>query len=246
MTEEILDRLRRIQHRASALGGLVADLQALVPHGADGWDQTGQVQVSIGPDGLPFRIRVEPGWQNQLRPEALAPAVQEAFTAAVAAGMQTWSQALDRASWPSRVAEFEARAGQSDAGSSPASPPPSAEASSGGRDSQEVAEEVLRASAQVRKQSSDAARTATGTDQSGNVTITLSPAGLQACSIAAAWASRQEGGVLTTALNLALRQARDQLDATVGQPAAGSLQDLAAEALAALERLAGTVEKDGR
>ncbi|MEJ3742796.1 hypothetical protein WEI85_05860 [Actinomycetes bacterium KLBMP 9797] len=247
MTEEILAKLRRLQQQTQGLRELFENLRAHAPAGADGHDPTRSVHVLIGGDGLPTEIRVAPGWQNQLAPNNIGQAVLDASAAAVTAGMQAWSHALDQMRWASRVAEFEARSEPARAGHEPSFPPPDTVGSGAAREPHEVAEDVLRAAEQLRRSTAaGAAAAGTGTDQSGNVAITLTHAGLQACSIQAAWASRQDGNALAAALNLALRTARAQLDAHAKQPEPDAFSHLADQALSTLLRITQTTRGDER
>lgn len=245
MTDEILRRVQHLQRQARGLQDLMASLQAHASQRAAGYDATRSVHVFIGVDGLPTAIRVELGWRDQLAPQAMGDAVLEAFTAAVAEAMQAWSRALEQTSWRSRAAEPEAQAvhhgNEADRTSLP-----TVVGFAANRDPQEIAEDVLRASDRLRTQASGEVPVGVGADQSGNVSITLSRAGLQACSVQAAWASRQGGSALTAALSNALRTARTELDARAGQSAPDGFNQLVGEALAALQSIAETTRRHTR
>jgi hypothetical protein len=249
MSQEILGRLQRVQQEAEELRDLMASLRGGAPPGADGHDATEQVRVSIGPDGLPVEVRVEPGWQGRLAPDAVGPAVLEAFTAAVANGMRAWSDTLDQTSWQARAAQLDARSEFPERTPPPAdgpgrTPSPLAASSSGARDASEVAEDVLRAAEQLRRQPAIQPQAGVGSDPSGNVSITLSRSGLEACEVRAGWASRQDGGALTSALAEALRTARSELDAQASPPSPDAFDHLLGEALAALRRVTDSTRGD--
>lgn len=240
MTQEILKKLQQIQQQAKAVHDLMLSLQEHAPRGAEGNDSTGQVRVSIGADGLPKAIRVEKGWQDRLAPQAVAQAVMEAFTVAVANGMRAWSEAMDRTSWLSRVEALEAPTDKPISARGPAVSPPAVTSFSGSRAPQDVAEDVLRAADRFRRQATSETPVGVGVDNSGNVSITLSRSGLEQCTVQTAWALRQDNRALTSALETALHAARSELDAQASRPSPDAFNDLLGEALAVLQRTAAT------
>ncbi|WP_281898130.1 hypothetical protein [Phytohabitans aurantiacus] len=246
MSEEILGKLQRVQQEVNGLRDLMAKLRAHAPQGSEGSDSTGQIRVSIAADGLPTAIRVESAWRGRLGPESVGQAVLDAFTAAVVSGMRAWEDALDAMSWRSRVAELEAQAELSRDRNGPALPPPMGGDFDTAGDATEVAEDALRAADRLRKQSTGEPPVGVGTDPPGNVSVTLSSAGLQACAVKAAWASRQDGKTLTTALTTALRNARTALDAQAKQPNPDAFSQLVGEALTALRSVAKSSRRDAR
>jgi hypothetical protein len=246
MSEDFLGKLRRVQQEADDLRDLMAALRAHAPQGADGSDSTAQVWVSIGADGLPTAIRVESAWRGRLGPESVGQAVLDAFTAAVASCMRAWDEALDAMSWRSRIAGLEVQAEPSRDGDGQGMSSPMARVFEPVRDAAEVAEDALRAAGRLRKQATGEPPVGVGTDPSGKVSVTLSRAGLQACSVQTAWASRQDGRTLTTALTTALRKARTELDAQVKQRNPDSFSRLVGEALGALRGIAESTRRDAR
>ena len=79
------EALRRAAHLRSAL----EHLQAAAPARAVGSDNSGRVQVVLGPDGLPAEIRAPGGWDGPAA--GFGAAVEEAFAGASAQRLQTWS-----------------------------------------------------------------------------------------------------------------------------------------------------------
>jgi hypothetical protein len=243
MSEDFLGKLRRVQQELDRVRGLTAELRARAPQGAEASDSTGQVWVSIAADGLPTAIRVESGWRARLGPESVGQAVLDGFTTAVVSGMRAWGRALDEMSWRSRIAALEAQVEPPHAGTGPILPSPKAGGFATGRDAAEVSEDALRAADRLRREASDESPAGVGTDPSGNVSITLSRAGLHACAVKVAWASRQDGGALTTALTTAVRNARSDLDTQLIQPNLDSFSRLVGEALAALQSIAESTRR---
>src|SRR5690348_4805333 len=53
------------------------------PGRVEGRDRSGTIRVTVGPDGLPESVSVEPGWLRTVGPERFASALGEAAGAAV-------------------------------------------------------------------------------------------------------------------------------------------------------------------
>jgi DNA-binding protein YbaB len=233
VSEEVLVRLRRLYQYAAALQGLMESVRASAPRAAQGNDPTGSVHVAIGPDGLPTRIRVEDGWQRRIDPETLSDAVLAAFTAATAHGMDAWSQTLERISWQSRVEDLTAEA----RAQGEPRPVPDVPTHGPPRDAQYLTEEALNTLTSVRGQAAAGPAACVGSSAGGNISLVLSPAGLQACSVSPEWLSQQDVRSLNAALDQALSAAREELNERMSRRRSGDLDDLASEALAALKHI---------
>jgi hypothetical protein len=173
----------------------------------------------------------------------------EAYTAAVADGMRTWSERLERTDWQSRVAAVQDDARQAE--DAPGRPPLFPQFGYGAsRSLTELTEEILGALSAVRAQVDAPAPTGVGRDGSGSVSLTISRGGLQACTVQAAWAARQSADGLARALNEALRAAHaDLAERYRQQQPPARVDELLNEALAALNNMRAdmdTLRRDNR
>ncbi|MFF5056711.1 hypothetical protein ACFY1S_26370 [Micromonospora sp. NPDC000663] len=232
MSEEILARLQQIQGHALKIQ---AALQSQ-PQPGEGRasDPRGCVAVVVDPDGLPSRIDVWTGWQRHVAAEELGSLVVRLYGEVAAQAMQAWSESFDLDAWRSR-AEAARADGQEDAGL-----PPLAQAPAFGspRDLLTLTEEALKALKATRDQAAAPPVTATGWDGERAVSITLTPGGLQGCTINPRWALRHGASAINAALREALREARAAIEehAARRRAQAQGLDDLAREALATLAR----------
>lgn len=241
MLDDISERLRHIQQRTARLQQMTANLMGRAPERAEGMDSTGSVLVTIGPDNVPTAVEVSADWQRHLDPEQLGPAIMEASTAAVATRMQAWSQALEED-------PVDSGGGSADEIPTPPAPNPLPAGAPGSRNLPDLIEEALRVFANLGKPETKAALgpvAGVGTDESGHVSVTLSPGGLQACEIDPRWARLQSGMALTAALAQALELARTNLTRN-GETPASAYNGLLGEAFALLRNLqAGTDSREG-
>jgi hypothetical protein len=230
MSDEILARLQQIQGHALKIQAAMQSQPQ--PGEGRGSDPRGCVAVVVDPDGLPSRIEVWAGWQRHVAAEELGSLVVRLYGEVAAQAMQAWSASFDLDAWRSR-AEAVRAGGQEDAGLSPLAPAP---AFGGPRDLLTLTEEALEALKATRDQAAAPSVAATGWDGDRAVSITLTPGGLQGCTIDPRWAVRHGASAVNAALREALSQARAELEehAARRRAQAQGLDDLAREALATL------------
>jgi hypothetical protein len=188
VTIEQQEALRRAAHLRSAL----EHLQAAAPPRAVGSDAGGRVQVVLGPDGLPVEIRALAGWNGPAA--GFGAAVEEAFAAATAQRLQTWS-AVDS---PSGAEQPE-----------PEVPVPAERA----RPIEQIAEDVIAAlgEAVALGTAPSPEHQGVGTAGAGRLVLLLSFSTGVRCSADPDWVSRQDAAGLDAALAVALRDARTAL-----------------------------------
>ncbi|PYC73898.1 hypothetical protein C7C45_06070 [Micromonospora arborensis] len=232
MSDDILARLQQIQ-------GHTLKLQAAMqsqpkPSEGHGTDPSGCVGLVVDPDGLPSRIEVRAGWQRHVAAAELGPLVLLVFQETAAQATQAWSESFDLDAWRSRAEA--ARAGEREGAGLP--PLQQARPFGSPRDPLTLTEEALKALKATRDQAAAPPVTVTGWDGDRAVSITLTPGGLQGCTINPRWALRQGASALNAALREALRAARAAIEehAARRRAEAQGLDDLAREALATLAR----------
>lgn len=232
MSDEILARLQQIHGHALKIQAAMQSQPR--PNEGRGTDPNGCVGVVVDPDGLPSRIEVWTGWQRHVAAEELGSLVLRLFREVAAQTMRAWSASFDLDAWRSR-AEAAQAAEQENAGL-----PPLAQAQAFGtpRDLLTLTEEALKALTATRGQAAAPPVTATGWDGDRAVSITLTPGGLQGCTINPRWATRSGTSALNAALREALGEARAAMEeyAARRRAEAQGLDDLAREALATLAR----------
>lgn len=111
MPDDVMQELRKIQRYAAGMGSLLARAQENAPARAAGTDSTGAVEVALGREGLPERIRVRADWRHRIDPAAFGAAVGEAFVAANAARMETWMATLREQGWEADLDRLRAEPG---------------------------------------------------------------------------------------------------------------------------------------
>ena len=228
--------LRRLQRRTAELAQLVREFGEAIPALTEGSDATGWVLVVLGRDGLPTEIRVREGWRQRLAPERLASAVLDAHSDAVQRCTREWTNAVDDGGWWRRRADLneESRlAGRTD----PQLP------SGQARDSNELAEEVLRELHSAQGPGANRSGTVEGWDDGEHVTVHLSSAGLSGCTIDPDWAQQRDGVSISTALATALQRAIAKLPAST--PGGSGTGDLVGDALATLTSLTSSPDLQG-
>lgn len=212
MSEELLAKLAQLQQQTAAMQTLLRDAEAAMPRQAEGSDVSGTVQVTLGADGLPASFRVDNAWERRIRPEAFGAAVQEAFQAAVGRRMAAWSDTLATDGWKNQLDQLKTT--PSTTGQVPAATPaPRLPDVGTPRPLDVIAEAALKAIDKLGSFAPGAGGgDATGTDRSGKLALTLSPAGLASCIADPRWVADQTATRLMNALGEALLSAREALE----------------------------------
>jgi hypothetical protein len=240
MQPDELRHVERLRRQASELGELARDLGATVPEHVEGSDPTGSVLVVLGRHGLPADIRVREGWRQRLEPERLASAVLDAHSDAAQRAMRAWSNVVDDRGWWRRRADLEYVVAEEPAQASRSVPePPLGQV----RDSNELAEEVMRKLRDAQAPQTASPTSAEGQDDGKHVTIQITSGGLASCAIEPDWARHHDGPAISGALSTALRRA---VAGHPAPPSAGAEPDsLIADALATLMNLTATPPDPG-
>lgn len=238
MNKDPLARLREIQSRALELQDAICAIQSQPhPNGARGTDPTGFVVVTVAADSLPSRIEVGAGWQRHLTADEIAPSVLLAFQQAVAEASRAWSESLNTHTMRSLTSlNRRGKAASEAPGRGGEAAMVQAQPIGDPRDPLSLTEEVLSALKVTRDQAAEASPTLTGWDWDRAVSITLTPTGLQACTINPQWAAREGSAGINAALSEALRQARAGIEecAARRKSTTQNLDELAQQALATL------------
>ncbi|CCH31517.1 hypothetical protein BN6_42300 [Saccharothrix espanaensis DSM 44229] len=224
-------QLARVQEYAATVRELLDGARAHAPTRAEGADGSGTVHVVLGPDGLPTSFRVDTGWDRRITPAGFGGAVLEAFQAAVADRMETWTRSMAADGWQQRADRVDAAA---TGRIPPALRAPVPEVAP--RPLGEVVEDALKAFDDVDAFAGlPTSGGATGADRSGKLTVTLSPTGLTSCTADERWVGAQSAASLMNALGEALAAARRGLADLPAPPAStGPLDRLFGEAMALL------------
>lgn len=234
MTDDLLRELSRLRQRAAGLTELINTAQSAAPKTVTATDRSGTVHVTLGPDGLPEKFRVDQYWQRHVQPEKLGGVILEAFESAMSQRLATWARTLEDEGWQTRFNRLRAAA-PPDGHVPPALARPRPSVAPRSLDA--LAEDMIRAvggALGVAEATPRAAR-GTGIDRSGKLTLTVSASGLVSCVVKTRWAARQTGTVLTNALTQALAAAKSDLARNHGGPASGAdLNGLAGEAMTLL------------
>ncbi|MEV4319257.1 hypothetical protein [Actinocrispum sp. NPDC049592] len=219
MTDDLSAQFSQLQQYTSALHELMTAAQSHAPTHSTGADRTGAVRVTIDHDGLPESFRVENDWDRRIEPDSFGVAVMDAFHAAIGDRMQKWSQVLTDDGW--RDCADRLRQGQP-TGRIPAAfrkPAPVERPRPVGV----VAEDVFKAFDGVTAVAKTPENTtASGSDLSGKLTITLSKTGMTAVTADQRWTADQTAARLMNALGQALQTAKQELRT---QPAAAVPSD---------------------
>jgi hypothetical protein len=252
--EETFRDLQRLQRYAEMLQDAVNESLRLAPQHSEGTDPTGSVRAVLGPDGLPERIRVSSYWNQKLRPDAFAGAVNAACLAAVQQRGAEWAETMRKSGWQERLERLDADADAAAAATAAdPNPVPPAYRRPDGRPPKpatELAEEAISLMDSGIREAREAGppRTprGTGTNQGGTLEITVSSAGQVVCQAAPRWVAQQTGAQLSTALASVLATARERLAAAsaaaANDPGAkikSAAENLQRELLAALTDLQG-------
>lgn len=253
--DEIFRDLQRLQQYGEMLQDAVNESLRSAPQRSEGTDPTGSVRTVLGPDGLPETIRVSPYWNQKLRPDGFAGAVNAACMAAVQKRGAEWAETMRKSGWQERLERLDADANAA-AAATPADPdpvPPAYRRPHGRppRPMDELAEETISLLDSSMHEASQAGppRTprGTGTNRGGTLEISVSSEGQVACQADPRWVAQQSGAQLSMTLASVLDTARERLAAAAGpaaandpgakiKTAAGKLQR---EILAALNELQG-------
>ncbi|BCJ44840.1 hypothetical protein GCM10010168_16530 [Actinoplanes ianthinogenes] len=240
------EAFRQLQQRVEALGRLAQELGAATPQWSEGSDPTGWVHVVLGPNGLPAEIRVRDKWQQRLEPEQLGVAVMEAHREAVRQAMRVLTRRLDDTHWWSRERDLDEYPEDFLGQSSPATSPSPL---SGGRvhNDVEYGEDVLKALQAVQRRADEvppATKGAEGRDDGRHVVVRLGVGGMTGCEIEPRWARNCDGTRISTALAVALKRAKSEIDAP--ETNAGSDVDtLLSDALATLTAFTDQHQRPG-
>lgn len=226
MAKDIVHELHQIQQYAAGLRRLLDRAQSQAPTRSEGADRSGMIRVTLDADGLPSSVRIEPGWQRRISPEAFGTAVVQAGQAAMGARLEAWARGLQESGWTAEVDQFQ----EGLATQAPGAPAerPSALIPGGpaekARPVDAVAEEVIRALDEVTSlvPAPPQAGVGHGVDESGTLTLTISRAGLVSCHADPRWVSEQSSASLSNALSEALSAARADLTRHPEQPAPSS------------------------
>ncbi|ROP33721.1 hypothetical protein EDD30_6757 [Couchioplanes caeruleus] len=227
MGDDMMARLVELQAKVTQFGELAAQLASAIPKQTEGSDATGSVLVVLGSDGLPDSVTVRNGWHQRLQAADLGAAIMQANGDAVRRGMTEWTNHLDdtrRWQQQKTLDEDRPRVDPSDSGLPPAGV---------ARESSELTEGVLEALHKVQQPAPAVPHAVEGTDPGSQVTVTLGAAGPLSCAIDADWAATRDGESISSAVNTALRAARDAMPARHAPGA--DLDGLLGDALATLQ-----------
>ncbi|MFD1373275.1 YbaB/EbfC family nucleoid-associated protein [Actinoplanes sichuanensis] len=226
-------RLEGLQRRAEELERLASVAHTAAPKSAEGVDASGCVRIVIGPDRLPLQIHIRDRWQDRLDAGSLADAVLEANTDAVRSAYRIWCDRLDGSGWWRQRDAHEAPERRPMPMNSPAQQPRTQRAPD---EDLELGERILRLLQDTRRNTSQPSTAdGDGSNDSGRVSVRLSPGGLAGCVIDEGWARHRRGDAIAAALSHAVRQARRHL--TSPQPGLREADALIGDALAALATL---------
>lgn len=235
MNDDLLAQFAQMQKYMSAMHNMINRAQAYAPREAKGADETGTVTVVLGPNGLPASYRFVEDWDEHVRPEELGNAVVEAFQAAVTKRMAQWSETLEEADFQDEIDRLK-RGVVSDRERVPEAFQGKVPEVDNPRPLSEITEDVLGAFNNIDSfAGAPPTDTATGTDESESVTVTLSATGLTSCTVNVRWAERATATRLMVALTQATDAAKKELssEARKRNRSAG-LDRLIAEAMARL------------
>jgi DNA-binding protein YbaB len=232
---------RQLQQYATTLSELMAEAQTLENQAAEAVDGSGAVRVVLDTSGLPETIWVAPDWDRDLEPDSIGTAVVEAAQSASARRMEAWAEALDEQGVTRRMDELGEvddapgahldRTATVDVQTPPRPVAPGVDRA--GREVtprplEDLTEDVLAELDHAMASADPSPRpsvTTTGTDSTGQVSVTLAASGLVNCEVEAGWARGVDGGELTAALGEALRSARAQLSTAEHRPSSTSQLD---------------------
>lgn len=240
MNDDLMAQFAQMQKYMAAMHNMINKAQAYAPKEAKGADETGTVEVVLGPNGLPKSFRVIEEWDENLEPGDVGGAVVEAFQAAVTKRMTLWSETLEETDLAEEIERLK-QGTVSDRERIPEAFQGKVEEIENPRPLNEITEDVLGAFDDIDSftglPSSD---TASGKDETESVTITLSATGLTSCTVDTRWAERATATRLMVALTQASDAAKQELstEARKGNRKAG-LDRLIAETMA---RLANPVD----
>jgi hypothetical protein len=250
--DESLRDMQRLVRYGEMLQEAVTDSLRLAPQHSEGADPTGSVRAVLGPDGLPETIRVSPYWNQKLRPEEFAGAVNAACMTAVQKRGAEWAETMRKSGWQQRLERLDGDAASAAATADPNPVPPAYRRANGNppRPMGELAEEAISLIDAGMQQASAAGppRTpsGTGTSRGGTLEISVSAAGQVACRADPRWVAQQSGAQLSMALASVLATARERLTAAgaaaANDPAAkirSAAENLQRDILAAMNDLQG-------
>jgi hypothetical protein len=226
--DEMFRELERLRRYGEMLQDLVNESLRSAPQRAEGTDPTGSVRTVLGPDGLPETIRVSPYWNQKLRPEEFAGAVNAACQAAAQQRGAEWAETMRRSGWQDRIQRLDqdatAAAAATAAEPNPVPPAYRRPDSRPPKSLDDLAEEAISLMDSGMSLASHAgpprSPRGTGADRSGTLEIRVSADGQVACRADPRWVAQQSGAQLSMALASVLATAREKLTAEVGAAAA--------------------------
>jgi hypothetical protein len=239
VTDDLMRQLREFQEYADRLGTVLAEAEAGLAQQVTGCDRSGAVTITLGRDGTPESAHVEAGWLRSLPSARFTEAVVEAGQVAASSRLKQWAQYLNDNAWRTERRAGPTYPGQRNATEPETSLSPADNASPRPqqRSLESLAEDTLTALRTVDQlaASSPLAARGTGSNLSGQLTVTVGKAGLLCCTAAPRWLAQQSGAALSRALNEALADARDDLAQAAAAPSpATHLDELFADALTIL------------
>lgn len=202
-TEDLVADMRRLYEEAAAT---TAELSRVSSHVLEkpraGSDSTRSATVTIGTDGLPMTVDIASDWKRRLKGSRLDSAVVEAATTAYMSG------------WVASFHEVEAEKKRG----IPTEIPPLPVYNCRQQDSEPEFEDVWRQLQDTISMLDELGSaeppppmTRSVKREHGNLSVTLTTAGLTDCHIDEAWAKRQPLSKLIGSLNAAMSEARSQV-----------------------------------
>jgi hypothetical protein len=234
VTDDLAAQFAQMQQFVSNVHDLMTAAADRAPWRSEGADKSGAVRVTLGSDGLPTSFRIENDWTSKIDPAAFGGAVLQAFEVAVSDRMRTWTRSLTEDRWLDRADQLSGPESVHKARIPAVSRNPVQVVNP--RSLGEIAEDVFTAFDDVHALAKAPKPVgASGTDQSGKLTIGLSPTALTSCVVDERWVAEQSGAQLMSALAHALNSAKENLARESAKPpVVSTLDGLLAEAMALL------------
>ncbi|WP_203913452.1 hypothetical protein [Rhizocola hellebori] len=226
------DGLAEMHRQAEALSHVLQRAGAISVESAEGYDDTGEIRATVGPQGLPESVEVGYQWLRMIGSGAFGQAVTAAFASAAQSWAIAWADELQKSGLLQQLDDPPAASAPMPVDQIPHHVV---------RDPATVAGELLDALDTVDAATAALAQPVQGIGSAamGKLTLTVSREGAVACAADAGWVSGQGAGQLTAALRQVLAEALAQLHATTAEtdPAAQlrRLDAVQAEAIALLK-----------
>ncbi|MBO0868920.1 MAG: hypothetical protein J2P15_10170 [Micromonosporaceae bacterium] len=213
MRDESIRDATILARRGMAMSDLIAEAQSAAGS-AEGVDESGAVRARVGQDAFPDYLWVDPDWQSRLPAGSFGAAVVQACRAANHNRDERLRHAMADDDWRYRLDE----AARDD---SPGRPHSQTDPAQLRRDARlanprpfdEVFEDLYATLGTLDGliDSPQQQPSGTGTDPTGALVVTVTEAGLQACTARADWVAGQRGTTLVEAFGRALTEARADL-----------------------------------